>query len=38
VPARVEIDFDAGEARWFSLMGVEELDLASPVGPTRTVF
>jgi hypothetical protein len=38
VPARIEIDLDAGEARWFSLMGVEALDLASPVGPVRTVF
>ena len=38
VPARVEIDLDAGTARWFSLMGTEVVDLSATSVPARTVF
>jgi predicted phosphodiesterase len=38
VPARVELDLEAGTARWVSLMGVEEADLRAPGPPDRTVF
>ena len=38
IPTHVEIDLDAGTARWWSLMGTEEFDLASPTTPARTVF
>lgn len=37
VPARVELDFDAGLATWFSLAGVEELRLDDVAAPARTV-
>jgi Icc-related predicted phosphoesterase len=38
VPARIELDLDAGTARWVSIMGVEEVDLTSATVPARTVF
>ena len=38
VPARVELDLEAGTARWVSLMGDEAFDLASLRVPERTVF
>ena len=38
VPARIELDLDAGTARWVSLMGVEEVDLTAGARPARTVF
>jgi Icc-related predicted phosphoesterase len=38
VPARIEIDLDAGSASWWSLLGGEELRLADAAGPPRTVF
>ena len=38
VPARIELDLDAGTARWVSLMGVEDADLNSGMVPERTVF
>jgi Icc-related predicted phosphoesterase len=38
VPAHVEIDFDAGSARWSSMMGEETLALAATAAPARTVF
>jgi predicted phosphodiesterase len=36
VPARVELDLDAGSATWISLAGVEELSLADLAAPART--
>jgi Icc-related predicted phosphoesterase len=38
VPARIELDLEAGRARWVSLMGEEEVDLTSDEVPDRTVF
>jgi len=38
VPARIELDLDASTARWVSIMGEEEVDLASGEVPVRTVF
>ncbi|MCU0968949.1 MAG: metallophosphoesterase [Rubrivivax sp.] len=38
VPAHIEIDLDAGRARWRSMMGDESLSLADPQAPARTVF
>jgi Icc-related predicted phosphoesterase len=38
VPTYVEIDLDERRATWMSLMGVEEISLAEPVTPARTVF
>jgi Icc-related predicted phosphoesterase len=38
MPARIELDLDAGRATWVSLMGTEELDLAAPAAPARSVF
>ena len=38
IPAHVELDLTAGWARWWSLMGSEEIDLAALATPPRTVF
>jgi len=38
VPAHVDVDFTAGRARWVSLLGTEECDLAGAVVPARSVF
>jgi Icc-related predicted phosphoesterase len=38
IPARIEIDLDAGTATWVSLMGTEELDLDASAAPARSVF
>ena len=38
VPARVELDLDAGRARWVSLMGEETCDLTDAGPPVRTVW
>jgi Icc-related predicted phosphoesterase len=38
VPARIEIDLGTNRATWFSLMGVEEVDLDDLLAPARTVF
>ncbi len=38
IPCRIELDLAAGTATWTSLMGREELDLASPDAPARTSF
>jgi Icc-related predicted phosphoesterase len=38
VPARIELDLEAGTARWISIMGEEQVDLASDRVPVRTVF
>ena len=38
VPTHVEIDLDAAWARWSSLLGVEQIDLAAVGTPARTVF
>ncbi len=38
VPTRIEIDCTSGTARWFSLLGTEELSLDDTVAPARTVF
>lgn len=35
VPARIELDLDAEQARWVSLMGVEEVDLRAQTVPDR---
>lgn len=37
-PTRIEIDLDAHEATWTSMMGVERVDLRSPSAPARTAF
>jgi Icc-related predicted phosphoesterase len=37
-PTRIEIDLDAGQATWVSLMGVETLDMASGVLPDRATL
>lgn len=36
VPAHIEIDTDAGVARWWSLAGAEEIDLTATATPART--
>jgi Icc-related predicted phosphoesterase len=38
VPTHIEIDLDAGWARWSSLLGVEQIDLAATEAPARTLF
>jgi Icc-related predicted phosphoesterase len=38
VPAHIEIDFDVGTARWWSLLGEEHLRLDARAAPPRTVF
>lgn len=38
IPARIELDLDADMAWWISIMGDEEVDLASDKAPPRTVF
>jgi Icc-related predicted phosphoesterase len=38
VPAHIEIDLTEGTAAWRSLMGEEQLQLASAAAPARTVF
>lgn len=38
VPAHIELDLEAGTARWLSLMGSETCDLADLVPPLRSVF
>jgi Icc-related predicted phosphoesterase len=38
VPAHIEIDLDAGQARWLSMMGEESLSLADAAAPARSVF
>ena len=38
VPARVELDLDAGRARWVSIMGQETCQLTDAGPPARTVF
>lgn len=38
VPAHIEIDLAQGTATWRSLMGEEQLRLADPAAPPRTVF
>jgi Icc-related predicted phosphoesterase len=37
-PTHVEVDTDAGTARWWSMMGSEEIDLGALVTPARTLF
>jgi len=37
IPTCIEIDLTAGTAAWFSMIGTEELSLADPVPPARTV-
>jgi Icc-related predicted phosphoesterase len=36
-PTRIEIDLEAGTAAWFSMLGIEQLDLADLGPPERTV-
>lgn len=38
IPAHIEVDLDHGTARWWSLIGSEELSLADDAAPARTVF
>jgi Icc-related predicted phosphoesterase len=38
VPTHIELDLDTNRAKWFSLLGTEELDLSDLVAPGRTVF
>jgi Icc-related predicted phosphoesterase len=38
IPTHVEVDTEAGTARWWSMMGSEEIDLDAPVTPPRTLF
>jgi Icc-related predicted phosphoesterase len=38
VPAHIEIDLTAGSAAWRSMLGGEQLLLADPQAPPRTVF
>jgi Icc-related predicted phosphoesterase len=38
VPAHIELDFEAGTARWRSMMGEESLQFADTSAPMRTVF
>jgi predicted phosphodiesterase len=38
VPARVELDLGAGQARWVSIMGEESCGLDDASAPVRTVF
>lgn len=38
VPTHIDINLAEGTAAWRSLMGEEQLQLASPVAPPRTVF
>lgn len=38
VPAHIEIDLEAGAARWHSLMGEEQCRLDARTAPPRTVF
>ncbi len=37
-PTHIEIDLEAGWARWSSLLGVEQIDLAADQAPARTLF
>jgi hypothetical protein len=37
VPVRIEIDREAGEAAWVSMLGIEQLRLSDRVAPRRTV-
>ena len=37
-PTCIEIDFDAQQATWMSLMGVEQIDLTAATTPPRTLF
>jgi Icc-related predicted phosphoesterase len=38
VPSRVELDLETNVARWVSMLGTEEVDLAGGKAPERTVF
>jgi hypothetical protein len=38
VPVHIELDVDGGWARWASVLGAEEVGLAAPTAPDRTVF
>jgi Icc-related predicted phosphoesterase len=38
VPTRIELDLDAGEALWVSIMGDESCDLTAEAASPRTVF
>ena len=38
VPAHIEIDLDAGDAVWKSMMGAEEMRLSDSERPVRSVF
>jgi Icc-related predicted phosphoesterase len=38
VPSRVELDLETNVARWVSMLGTEEVDLAGGKVPERTVF
>lgn len=38
VPTHIEIDLDAGSARWRSMMGEEGLQLSDAAAPARSVF
>ncbi len=38
VPAHIVLDLDAHQATWVSMLGTEEIDLASETVPARTVF
>jgi hypothetical protein len=38
VPAHIEIDLDAGSARWRSMMGDETFELTADAAPQRCVF
>ena len=38
VPARVELDFTKGQARWVALLGTEDVDLTATAAPARTIF
>jgi len=38
VPSHIVLDLDAQQATWVSMLGTEEIDLASETVPARTVF
>lgn len=38
IPTHVDIDFDLGVARWWSMLGEESVDLTGFTTPERTVF
>jgi Icc-related predicted phosphoesterase len=38
IPTHVEVDTEVGTARWWSMLGTEEIDLDTLVAPARTVF